>query len=301
MRKLTTALLTMLVLLLLTACNSEQKAVTESAEGFLTALVNNDKSAAAQYATEEFMNSETMKLMDPQYLSDTFFEGMGIAREDTDEEAQKVVDEYVKKIIERAYKDYEIQDVKIKDNKAYVTAKITLGYDPEASRAISDDTKNMISEYQSDNYDELMSIYRQEGERAMYTKLYSDLIPIIIGKMQEQLEAENEAEEKTIISFEKIDKKWLVTDLEENRTGAAPVGSTEESAETAVTSPEYASTSSTETEYASEDMTGAEYASTEEAAEETETDEGSTTGGTVQEAAEEEPEGEEDDESGENS
>ena len=76
MRKLTTALLTMLVLLLLTACNSEQKAVTESAEGFLTALVNIDKSAAAQYATEEFMNSETMKLMDPQYLSDTFFEGM---------------------------------------------------------------------------------------------------------------------------------------------------------------------------------------------------------------------------------
>ena len=104
-----------------------------------------------------------------------------------------------------------------------------------------------------------------------------------------------------IISFEKIDKKWLVTDLEENRTGAAPVGSTEESAETAVTSPEYASTSSTETEYASEDMTGAEYASTEEAAEETETDEGSTTGGTAQEAAGEEPEGEEDDESGENS
>ena len=301
MRKLTTALMTMLVLLLLTACNSEQKAVTESAEGFLKALVHNDKDATAQYATEEFMNSETMKLMDPQYLSDVFFEAMGITREETSEEAQKAVDEYVKQIIERAYKDYEILDVKIKDNKAYVTAKITLGYDPEASRNIPEDTQKMISDYRTEHYDELLSIYRDEGEKAMYRKLYSDLIPIIIGKMQEQLEAENTAEEKTILSFEKIDKKWLVTDLEENRTGAAPVGSTEESAETAVTSPGDASTSSTQTEYASEDMTDAEYASTDEEAEETEPDEGSTSGETAEEAAEEEPYGEEDNESGENS
>ena len=292
MRKLTTAILTMLILLLLTACNSDQKAVTEAAEGFLNALVKNDKDAAAQYATEEFMQSETMKFMDAQYLSDVFFDAMGVTRDEIDEEAQKAVDDYEKLIIERAYKDYEIQDIKIQDNKAYVTAKITLGYDPEASRNISKDTQKIIDDYKTENYDELMSICKEKGERAMYRKLYSDLIPIIIGKMQEQLESESTAEEKTILSLEKIDKKWLVTDLEENRTGAAPVGSTEESADTAATSTEYASTSATQTEYASEYMTGA----TNEEAEETETDEGAT-GGTAGEAAEEEP----GDESGENS
>ncbi|MBQ9028432.1 MAG: hypothetical protein IJ110_06655 [Lachnospiraceae bacterium] len=292
MRKLTTAILTMLILLLLTACNSDQKAVTEAAEGFLNALVKNDKDAAAQYATEEFMQSETMKFMDAQYLSDVFFDAMGVTRDEIDEEAQKAVDDYEKLIIERAYKDYEIQDIKIQDNKAYVTAKITLGYDPEASRNISKDTQKIIDDYKTENYDELMSICKEKGERAMYRKLYSDLIPIIIGKMQEQLESESTAEEKTILSLEKIDKKWLVTDLEENRTGAAPVGSTEESADTAATSTEYASTSATQTEYASEYMTGA----TNEEAEETEPDEGAT-GGTAGEAAEEEP----GDESGENS
>lgn len=292
MRKLTTAILTMLILLLLTACNSDQKAVTEAAEGFLNALVKNDKDAAAQYATEEFMQSETMKFMDAQYLSDVFFDAMGVTRDEIDEEAQKAVDDYEKLIIERAYKDYEIQDIKIQDNKAYVTAKITLGYDPEASRNISKDTQKIIDDYKTENYDELMSICKEKGERAMYRKLYSDLIPIIIGKMQEQLESESTAEEKTILSLEKIDKKWLVTDLEENRTGAAPVGSTEESADTAATSTEYASTSATQTEYASEYMTGA----TNEEAEETEPDEGAT-GGTAGEAAEEEP----GNESGENS
>ena len=292
MRKLTTAILTMLILLLLTACNSDQKAVTEAAEGFLNALVKNDKDAAAQYATEEFMQSETMKFMDAQYLSDVFFDAMGVTRDEIDEEAQKAVDDYEKLIIERAYKDYEIQDIKIQDNKAYVTAKITLGYDPEASRNISKDTQKIIDDYKTENYDELMSICKEKGERAMYRKLYSDLIPIIIGKMQEQLESESTAEEKTILSLEKIDKKWLVKDLEENRTGAAPVGSTEESADTAATSTEYASTSATQTEYASEYMTGA----TNEEAEETEPDEGAT-GGTAGEAAEEEP----GDESGENS
>ena len=184
MRKLTTAILTMLILLLLTACNSDQKAVTEAAEGFLNALVKNDKDAAAQYATEEFMQSETMKFMDAQYLSDVFFDAMGVTRDEIDEEAQKAVDDYEKLIIERAYKDYEIQDIKIQDNKAYVTAKITLGYDPEASRNISKDTQKIIDDYKTENYDELMSICKEKGERAMYRKLYSDLIPIIIGKMQ---------------------------------------------------------------------------------------------------------------------
>ena len=149
MRKLTTAILTMLILLLLTACNSDQKAVTEAAEGFLNALVKNDKDAAAQYATEEFMQSETMKFMDAQYLSDVFFDAMGVTRDEIDEEAQKAVDDYEKLIIERAYKDYEIQDIKIQDNKAYVTAKITLGYDPEASRNISKDTQKIIDDYRA--------------------------------------------------------------------------------------------------------------------------------------------------------
>ena len=64
-RKLITMLLTALTILVLTGCNGEKKAVTETAEGFLNAMVNNDMDAAAQYATEDFMNSKTMKLMDP--------------------------------------------------------------------------------------------------------------------------------------------------------------------------------------------------------------------------------------------
>ena len=276
MRKLTTAILTMLILLLLTACNSDQKAVTEAAEGFLNALVKNDKDAAAQYATEEFMQSETMKFMDAQYLSDVFFDAMGVTRDEIDEEAQKAVDDYEKLIIERAYKDYEIQDIKIQDNKAYVTAKITLGYDPEASRNISKDTQKIIDDYKTENYDELMSICKEKGERAMYRKLYSDLIPIIIGKMQEQLESESTAEEKTILSLEKIDKTWLITDLEENRGGSAPAGTIEESSAAATTSSESAQEGSTP-EQAAEFSTqqASEYA-TEETAQAEEPDLGDT-------------------------
>jgi hypothetical protein len=65
--------------------------------------------------------------------------------------------------------------------------------------------------------------------------------------------------EKTILTFEKVDGKWLVTNLEENRPGAA-AGSTEEAATAATTSTEYAA----ETEFAAEGSTSSEYA--EEAA-----------------------------------
>ena len=66
-----TVMLTALTVLMLTGCNANQKAVTEAADGFLTAIVNNDKEAAAQYASEEFMKSEEVQFMDPQNLSES--------------------------------------------------------------------------------------------------------------------------------------------------------------------------------------------------------------------------------------
>ena len=55
----------------------------------------------------------------------------------------------------------------------------------------------------------------------MNKKIYNDLIPIVIGKMQEVLESSEPSEEKTILSLVKKDGVWLVTDLDENRPGAA--------------------------------------------------------------------------------
>ena len=120
-------------------------------------------------------------------------------------------------VIEKAYKDYEIQDIKIQGNTASVTAKIILGYDPDSPITITDETNEVIKQYQTDHYDELLEIYAEQGEKEMNKKLYSDLIPIIIGDMQKRLEEASPAEEKTILSLEKIDGKWLVTDLVENR------------------------------------------------------------------------------------
>ena len=101
-KRLMTVLLTMLTVMLLTGCNANQKAATEAADGFLTAIMNNDKEAAAQHATEEFMNSETIKLMDPQYLSDNFFKEMNVSKEDLDSEAIETVDNYAKELVARA-------------------------------------------------------------------------------------------------------------------------------------------------------------------------------------------------------
>ncbi len=271
-KRLMTVLLTMLTVMLLTGCNANQKAATEAADGFLTAIMNNDKEAAAQYATEEFMNSETIKLMDPQYLSDNFFKEMNVSKEDLDSEAIETVDNYAKELVARAYQSYEIQDVKVQKNTASVTAKITLGYDPEASSQISDETYELISQYQTEHYDELIELYLEEGEKAMYRKLYSDLIPIVIGKMQEQIVSGGTSEEKTILTLEKIDKQWLVTSLEENRKTAADAVSEKEAAEAAAAAApavkESAAEDSTSAENAEEGSTSYEYAAEDDTSEE---------------------------------
>ena len=139
-KRLVTALMTLLTVLLLTGCNADKKAVTEAAEGFLNGMVANDLDAVSQYAAEDFMKSETMQLMDPQYLSDAFYAAMNVNKEDMNEETQKVVDDYVSEVVARAYKNFEIQDIKVQESSAAVTAKITLGYDPDASAKIPDET-----------------------------------------------------------------------------------------------------------------------------------------------------------------
>ena len=69
-RRLFSLVITVFAVMLLTGCNSDQKDVTAAAEGFLDAIVKNDREAASEYATEEFMKSDEMMLMDPQYLTD---------------------------------------------------------------------------------------------------------------------------------------------------------------------------------------------------------------------------------------
>ena len=75
-RKWITALLTLVTVLLMTGCNSDQKDITEATEGFLGAIVKNDMETAAQYATEDFMNSDAMKITDSKILADEFFEAI---------------------------------------------------------------------------------------------------------------------------------------------------------------------------------------------------------------------------------
>ena len=144
-KRLITVLVTVFTVMLLTGCNSDKKAVTETVDGFLNAMVANDMEKASQYATEEFMKSDTMKMMDPEYLADTFYAAMGIGKDDLDVEAQNAVNEYVKKVVDKAYKSFEVQDIKVQEETAAVTARITLGYNPPGS--LSDIIPRLLRTY----------------------------------------------------------------------------------------------------------------------------------------------------------
>ena len=141
-----------------------------------------------------------------------------------------MVNEYVKNVVDKAYKSFEIQDIKVQEETAAVTARITLGYNPDASSNVSDDTGDLINAYQTEHYDELITIYTEEGEKAMNKKIYK-----------------------------KKDGKWLVTELEENRPGAA-AGNTAEEAAAAVNTAEGTAEAGTAQEAAAEAATQEETA-----------------------------------------
>ncbi len=165
------------VTVMLTGCNSEQKAVQETTEKFLQALVDSDLDVLAECSTPELMQSDEMKLLDKENLANSFYEAIGVEKEDLSEEAVKAVDIYVDRVVDSVYKDYKVGDIKIQGDTASVTTEITLGFDPNEESSLSDSTMEEIEKYRTEHYDELVDLYVEQGEKALYQKIYDDLIP----------------------------------------------------------------------------------------------------------------------------
>lgn len=202
---------------LLTGCSGDRTQVRTAAEGFLQAIVDSDADAAGEYASEEFLSSDQMAFLDANKLESSFYASMGINKEDLDETAQETVSSYINTVVANAYQSYDVGDIKLQDGIAYVTTEITLGYDPEASSEISEELQEEIEEYQSEHYDELVQIYLDDGEEAMYKSLYNGLIPIIISDMQEQVDGSSQKSERAILTLEKVEEEgWLITAMEED-------------------------------------------------------------------------------------
>ena len=209
------------VTVMLTGCNSEQKAVQETTEKFLQALVDSDLDVLAECSTPELMQSDEMKLLDKENLANSFYEAIGVEKEDLSEEAVKAVDIYVDRVVDSVYKDYKVGDIKIQGDTASVTTEITLGFDPNEESSLSDSTMEEIEKYRTEHYDELVDLYVEQGEKALYQKIYDDLIPIIVTKMEEELAGSNDTVESTILTLKKIDGVWKVTELLETAETSA--------------------------------------------------------------------------------
>ena len=218
---LTCSVTLMTAVFLLTGCGSaDRQAVTETTENFLQALADSDLDAAGEYATQELLESEEMKLLNKSNLEDSFYRSIKVDRESLDEEAQKAVAEYVGAVVDRAYVGYEVGDVKIQKDEASVTTQVRLGFDPDARSNLAETLQDDIDAYRSENYEELVSIYVEEGEQALYNKIYNDLIPIAVSKMREDLENSEEKTESTILTLRKTDGTWKVTELRKTQDNA---------------------------------------------------------------------------------
>ena len=217
---------------LLTGCGADQKEVRETTESFMQALVDSDLETAKQYATKELIASEEMRLLDKENLETSFYDAIGVKRESLGEEAQKAVSEYVSDVVDKAYQSYEIGDIKIQGDTASVTTKVTLGFDPDAESNLAETAQEEINSYQTENYEDLVNVYIEEGETALYNKLYNDLLPIIAAKMKDELDNSSSKEESTILTLKKTDEGWKVTQLQEAVTDAEESDAAQETAST---------------------------------------------------------------------
>ena len=113
-----------------------------------------------------------------------------------------------------------------------MTTKVTLGFDPDAESNLAETAQEEINSYQTENYEDLVNVYIEEGETALYNKLYNDLLPIIAAKMKDELDNSSSKEESTILTLKNTDEGWKVTQLQEAVTDAEESDAAQETAST---------------------------------------------------------------------
>lgn len=206
--------------LLLGGCAIHEKEIRAASDGFLAAVKEGDREKALEYAAPQAVEKAGLNYSDKEELENSLYEQMfsqdpGIGREDLSEETQAAFSEFVDTLIQRSVLGYEILEIREKKGVGTVTGTVVAGYSEEQGELLREkgDIEKVIQVYREEHTDELLEVYQQQGPQAMKRKIYSDVIMIMAYSMKESIEEAEEVVNDAVLTVEKQDGRWIVTDI----------------------------------------------------------------------------------------
>ncbi len=201
----------------LTGCGSaDRDAVKETSEKFLAVVANDSTDEITDYATFEVANGDFVKLFNADKLLDQFSQGFSDA-ELTDETNAKV-DEFCH-LFADMIKDYTVTKVEVNKGgtaTAIATLNTTFPIDIINDEGVSTKITEAVSKYNNDNADELAALY-QEGTEVAESKIYNDIILIILDIYSQEIAKSNEMNYAIALDLEKNPEtdSWYVTNVKD--------------------------------------------------------------------------------------
>ena len=212
--------LAMLVVFPLTGCGGDDTdAMKAPVDGFLSSMQAGDFETMKTYADpslfEEGGSLEAFNTL--ENIDEELASSLGISTSDLSDKTKQEVDSYVKDMMSKMIKSYEITDVaKGSDTEGTVSTKVTFGFDPEAASSVdvNSEMESVIEKYMQDNMTELTQVYQSGGQKALMVKVLDDLCGDLLKIYTDKVMETGEVTEDVVFNVENKDGSWLIVSEE---------------------------------------------------------------------------------------
>ena len=195
--------------------NSDTTAVTQTAETFLQAAMDCDVDIVSSNCLETVLTDIGLDAISPDFAEEIIYTNMQIEKASLSEEAQKAVSDFCTYYSGNIIQNFTVGEVTVENNVGYVNATVTT-YSQDALSSLSGETfKNELSAlmtiYQEENMQELVSISLNEGNDAMMIKIFDDLMPEIMDIMKKSYDSYTPEDINIVLTLEKTEENWIIT------------------------------------------------------------------------------------------
>ena len=217
MKKFYLYTLTLLIGLCLsfTGCGADKKEILDTSETFLQAAMNCDMETLSKQCNETVLTDLGLNAISTEFTENIIYENIQVDKNALSGESQKAVLDFCTYYSNNIIQNYTLGDATVENETGTVNATVTT-YSHDALSALSSDSfktelSNLMTNYQEEHMEELISINLNEGNEAMMNKVFDDLMPEIMAAMKKSYDSYSPEELNLVLTLEKQNDTWLIT------------------------------------------------------------------------------------------
>lgn len=214
-RLYTLALITCLCCSFIGCGKSDKNMVLETSDIFLQAAMDCDMETLSKQCNETVLTDLGLNAISTEFTENIIYENIQVDKNALSEESQKAVLDFCTYYSNNIIQNYTLGDATVENETGTVNATVTT-YSHDALSALSSDSfktelSNLMTNYQEEHMEELISINLNEGNEAMINKVFDDLMPEIMATMKKSYNSYSPEELNLVLTLEKQNDTWLIT------------------------------------------------------------------------------------------